>query len=266
MHPFFNHFFAAMHERHHHGHGHGHSEGHRGRHGRHHAGGFRFDFGDGFPGEGRGASRGGRGGGMGPGRKLGSADLQLLILALLAEKPRHGYEIIKALDERSNGYYSPSPGMVYPALTYLEEIGHATQVADGAKKLYSITEAGLTHLEQNRAAVDTLLEQLAFIGRKMEHMRRAMSGSDGDLNDDGLGSHDGRHGRHEGRGERTGRGERGERGHHDRHEAWHEMAAGLRQARHNLKSALIEKFGASAEEQARVAGILERAASEIRGK
>src|SRR5271170_7225034 len=69
----------------------------------------------------------GRGGpGFTSGRKFAAADLQLLILALLAEKPSHGYEIIKALDERSGGFYSPSPGMVYPALTYLEEIGHAT--------------------------------------------------------------------------------------------------------------------------------------------
>jgi hypothetical protein len=60
------------------------------------------------------------------GRKLGGDDLQLLILALLAEKPAHGYEIIKALSERSGGFYSPSPGMVYPALTYLEEIDYAS--------------------------------------------------------------------------------------------------------------------------------------------
>jgi Transcriptional regulator PadR-like family len=60
--------------------------------------------------------------GFGMGRKLASVDLQLLILGLLADRPRHGYEIIKALDERSKGFYAPSPGMVYPALTYLEEI------------------------------------------------------------------------------------------------------------------------------------------------
>ena len=89
---------------------------------------------------------GGRG--LGMGRKLASVDLQLLILGLLAEKPRHGYEIIKALDERSKGFYVPSPGMVYPALTYLEEIGHATVEADGARKLYHITEAGKEQLEK----------------------------------------------------------------------------------------------------------------------
>src|SRR5882724_3046424 len=116
--------------------------------GRHHGG-------RGFGHFGRGFMEGGMGGrAFGMGRKLASSDLQLLILALLAEKPRHGYEIIKALDERSNGYYSPSPGMVYPALTYLEELGHATVAAEGAKKLYSITESGLSDLERNRAAVD----------------------------------------------------------------------------------------------------------------
>src|SRR6202035_618621 len=70
------------------------------------------------------------GGGMGG--KLASGDLQLLILKLLDEKSRYGYEIIKELDERSKGFYVPSPGMVYPALTYLEELGHAAVAADRA--------------------------------------------------------------------------------------------------------------------------------------
>ena len=78
---------------------------------------------------------GGRGFGMG--RKLASADLQLLILELLNEKSSYGYEIIKELEERSNGFYVPSPGMVYPALTYIEEIGHATVEAVGARKQYT---------------------------------------------------------------------------------------------------------------------------------
>ncbi|HSY88655.1 MAG TPA: PadR family transcriptional regulator, partial [Verrucomicrobiae bacterium] len=108
---------------------------------------------------GRGASRGGfAGGGFagGPGfddegfrrgRKLGSGDLQLLLLHLLAEKPSHGYELIKGLEERSSGYYVPSPGMIYPALTYLEELGYARVEAEGAKKLYHPTEEGRRHLE-----------------------------------------------------------------------------------------------------------------------
>src|SRR3546814_58048 len=114
--------------------------------------------------------RGRHGGGFGPGgfaaamfgeagmggrgfrasRMVGAEDLQLLILALLAEKPRHGYEIIKALDEHSHGFYAPSPGVIYPALTYLEEIGFATVAAEGAKKLYSITEEGSDYLADRR--------------------------------------------------------------------------------------------------------------------
>jgi DNA-binding PadR family transcriptional regulator len=200
--------------------------------------GFGFDMEqgmDGGPGRGRG--------GFGGGRKLGSADLQLLILALLAEKPRHGYEIIKALDERSSGYYSPSPGMVYPALTYIEELGFAVVTAEGAKKLYTITQEGLDHLESKRAAVDALLEQLAWIGRKMEHVRRKLSGEEGER--DGGDEFDEPHGR----GGRHGK-----------------VALELRQARRNIKSALIEKFGSPLQEQLRVALILERAAAEIRGE
>src|SRR5215472_9268399 len=84
----------------------------------------------------------GRGGGADfPGaRRLSSQDLQLVILALLADQPAHGYELIKTIEERSDGFYSPSPGVIYPALTYLEEIGHARVEQDATRKLYSITE------------------------------------------------------------------------------------------------------------------------------
>jgi len=112
------------------------------------------------------------------GRKLGGDDLQLLILALLAEKPAHGYEIIKALGERSGGFYSPSPGMVYPALTYLEEIDYASVEAEGTRKLYRITDAGRAHLEQNREVADNLLRQLKWLGEKMAHVRRAFAGDE----------------------------------------------------------------------------------------
>src|SRR5271167_1385700 len=125
---------------------------HFGRRGR-----FLGRFGAGFTG----------GPGMRGSKMLASGDLQLVILALLAEKPRHGYEIIKEFEERSSGFYGPSPGMVYPALTYLEEIGYATVETEGAKKLYRITESGSTHLGANRATVDAILEQLARIGGKM---------------------------------------------------------------------------------------------------
>src|SRR3954454_7378074 len=90
------------------------------------------------------------------GRMLASGDLRLIALALVAEQPRHGYEIIKVLEDKTEGWYSPSPGMVYPTLTYLEEVGYLTAKAEGAKKLYSITEEGRAHLAENREFVDTV--------------------------------------------------------------------------------------------------------------
>jgi DNA-binding PadR family transcriptional regulator len=143
--------------------------------GRHHGGRGLGRFGKGF----MDGGIGGRGFGMG--RKLASVDLQLLILGLLADKPRHGYEIIKALDERSKGFYVPSPGMVYPALTYLEEIGYATIEAEGNRKLYHITDAGQAHLDANRARADALFAQFDRVGERMDRVRRAMnSGAAGD--------------------------------------------------------------------------------------
>src|SRR5581483_8453046 len=114
-----------------------------------HRGGWRHHHGGGFPGGGFD--------GMMAARKLASGDLQLVILALLAEQPRHGYDIIKELEERSKGFYVPSPGMVYPALTYLEEAGYATVDAAGAKKLYAITDAGKAHLAENQDAASAIL-------------------------------------------------------------------------------------------------------------
>ncbi|HUN94165.1 MAG TPA: PadR family transcriptional regulator [Burkholderiaceae bacterium] len=215
---------------------------HAGRHGgRHHHGFFGFgnDFGEGMPG---GVRRGP--GGFGPGRKLGSSDLQLLLLALLADKPSHGYELIKALGERSSGYYSPSPGMVYPALTYLEEIGHAAVETEGTRKLYRITDAGRDHLEKNRAAVDTLLQQIDWLGKRMEQVRQAMAGA---TNPSDAGDED--------NDAESGWAERGR---------WAGAIGELRQARRSLKLALFGKIGANADVQRKVAEILERAAAEIR--
>lgn len=108
----------------------------------------------------------GRGGGRFRRRLLAAADLQLIILALLEEKPRHGYQIIKAVEDRSSGFYSPSAGMVYPALTYLADLGHASAELDGAKKLYTLTDAGRAHLAQNRERIAAVFEELAAIGRR----------------------------------------------------------------------------------------------------
>jgi len=111
---------------------------------------------------------------------IGSGDLRLIALALIAEHPRHGYEIIKLLEEKTEGAYSPSPGMVYPTLTYLEEADYVTAQADGAKKLYSITEAGRAHLDKNRDYVDGLLERLAAAGQAIAQMRRRYAGEQRD--------------------------------------------------------------------------------------
>jgi DNA-binding PadR family transcriptional regulator len=140
------------------------------RNGGHHR---RFGGGD-HAGHGRHPGGGGRG--LRGGRMASAADLQLIIAAFLAEKPRHGYEIIKAVQERSNGYYTPSAGMVYPSLTYLEEIGYASVAADGARKLYSLTDAGKSHVEQNRERVTALFSELTRVGQKMQRAQRAYEG------------------------------------------------------------------------------------------
>lgn len=127
---------------------------------------------------GGGFGRGGRGRGGGDmfrlGRMLAQGDLKLLALSLIGEQPRHGYEIIKLIEEKTGGWYSPSPGVIYPTLTYLEEAGYVTAEADGAKKRYAITPEGEAHLEENRALADTLVGRLSEIGLKMSKFRRWM--------------------------------------------------------------------------------------------
>jgi DNA-binding PadR family transcriptional regulator len=196
---------------------------------RHHGSRGLGRFGRGFM---DGDGLGGRAFGMG--RKLASGDLQLLILALLADKPRHGYEIIKDLDERSNGFYVPSPGMIYPALTYLDEIGYATIETDGTRKRYHITDAGRQHLAENRASADALFAQFGRVGEHMDRVRRAMRVADPQDEASVL---------------RGGRGSKE-----------------LQRARRDLKAALAEKSESPREEQERIIGILARAAAEIRGR
>jgi DNA-binding PadR family transcriptional regulator len=123
---------------------------------------------------GRGGSR--RGGHWRGGRAFEQGDLKFVILRLLAEKPRHGYEIIKELEERSGGRYSPSPGTVYPTLTLLEEMGYATAtLEEGGKKVFAITEAGKAYLAENKSTVDDVLDRLAQLGASIfgEQMRPA---------------------------------------------------------------------------------------------
>ena len=120
------------------------------------------------------------------GRMLATGDLRLIALALIAEQPRHGYEIIKVLEDKTAGWYSPSPGIVYPTLTYLEEAGYVTAQAEGSKKLYTITDEGRAYLDENRDFVDAVLERLAAIGSKIARMRRRFGGDEEDDDRRGL--------------------------------------------------------------------------------
>jgi len=110
------------------------------------------------------------------GRMLAQGDLKLLALALIAEQPRHGYELIKLIEEKTSGCYSPSPGVVYPTLTFLEEAGYVTAESDGAKKRYTITDEGRAYLEENRDVANMVLERLAAIGERLARRRRAWRG------------------------------------------------------------------------------------------
>jgi DNA-binding PadR family transcriptional regulator len=91
------------------------------------------------------------------GRVFGHGGLRLVLLQLIADKPRHGYELIKAIEEQLGGSYSPSPGVVYPSLTLLEEMGHVTVSHEtGGRKLHTITTAGQDHLQEHHAEVSQL--------------------------------------------------------------------------------------------------------------
>jgi DNA-binding PadR family transcriptional regulator len=171
------------------------------------------------------------GGGFRMGRKFASGDLQLVILALLVEQPRHGYELIKLLEERSGGFYVPSPGVIYPALTYLEETGLADVESEGTKKLYRITQSGRRLVEENQSMIDMTLGKLEKIGAKMAHVRRIFDpeSRNGDRDEDGF----------------------------------PEDKSEVATARMLLKSALRLRYPWSKDEAKRIAGILERAAGEI---
>lgn len=176
--------FDDRHERHGH-----HGEGRHGRHCGSHGEGRHFGkrekflammlmgrgpFGRGFMGEGggRGPGRGGFGGGddgFGPrGRSLGQGHIRLLVLSLIETEPRHGYDLIKQIEDMSGGAYAPSPGVIYPTLTLLEEAGFAATTTEGNKKLYSITDEGKAHLDENRPQAAMIVERLEALCAHMK--------------------------------------------------------------------------------------------------
>jgi DNA-binding PadR family transcriptional regulator len=106
---------------------------------------------------------GGRG--LRHGRPFDHGDLRYIILQLITEKPRHGYKIIKEIEEQLGGMYSPSPGVVYPTLTLLEELGYVAVTPVGSKKQYTITAEGAAFLEHNRAVVDAVFARMTAASR-----------------------------------------------------------------------------------------------------
>lgn len=121
-------------------------------------GGFHFHFGD--EGEGR------RGGGSRRGRRMfGSGELRLVLLKLIADEPRHGYDLIRAIEELTHGDYAPSAGVVYPTLTLLEDMGFIeAQASDGARKKFAATQEGRSHLAENEEEVGRLFDRLERTG------------------------------------------------------------------------------------------------------
>jgi DNA-binding PadR family transcriptional regulator len=128
-------------------------ERHHGRHG-------------GFGGFGHDRDFGGPGGRGGRERHFDNGELRFVILKLIADKPSYGYEIIKEIEERLSGAYAPSPGVVYPTLTMLEEEGYATvSSAEGSKKLYAATERGLEYLEENKVILKAIFGRMEKAGK-----------------------------------------------------------------------------------------------------
>ena len=128
-----------------------------GPHGRHHAG--------------RGDGGGDRLHGEGRGRRgvFDGGELRLVLLKLMAEQPRHGYDLIRAVEALSGGGYAPSPGVVYPTLTMLQDMGMVEEVkSEGARKAYAVTEDGLTHLAERAGEIDALFARLAAITARYE--------------------------------------------------------------------------------------------------
>lgn len=126
-----------------------------------HGGPGRFGRGGPFGGGPSGGGPRGRGGfgGRGP-RMFDPGALRLVVLGLIAEEPRHGYDVIKALETKFQGAYSPSPGAIYPMLQMLEEADLVVSEANGNKRLYSITEQGSAYLAEHKAELDRINAQI----------------------------------------------------------------------------------------------------------
>ena len=124
---------------------------------------FHFDFGD------EGWS-GGRGRGRRARRMFEGGELRLVLLKLIADEPRHGYDLIRAIEDLTGGEYAPSPGIVYPTLTLLQDMGLVEEAAgEGPRKPFQITEEGKAHLAEREEEVEGLFERLRDLAPREEH-------------------------------------------------------------------------------------------------
>jgi DNA-binding PadR family transcriptional regulator len=144
---------------------------------------FHFDFGDESGIGGWGGRRGRR-----ARRMFESGELRLVLLKLIADEPRHGYDLIRAIEEMTGGEYAPSPGVIYPTLTLLQDMGLIDEApGEGARKPFEITDAGRAHLEEHNEEVEGLMERLSdlapressaagpAIGRAVRNLMTALS-------------------------------------------------------------------------------------------
>lgn len=184
-------------------------------------------------GRGCGHKKHGRGHGKGGlleervGRLLGHGDLRYVILSLLEERPKHGYELIKALEELSSGVYSPSPGAIYPTLSYLEDGGFAEVNVEEKKKLYAITDSGRELLAENKEFVKEILKRFSMAGEKVSKLRHLV-------------------------------------GRNEAEEIARDERSPVRRAMHALKAELFHFVDAKKDLKEKVAEIIEKAADDIR--
>src|SRR6202161_3312143 len=129
-------------------------------------------------GPGDGSGWGGRGGRHGRSRRMfDSGELRLVLLKLIADQPRHGYDLIRAIEEMTDGAYAPSPGVVYPTLTMLQDMGLIEeQAAEGARKAFAATAEGRAHLAEREEEVAALIERLTGLGEEKKKARGAPIG------------------------------------------------------------------------------------------
>ena len=176
------------------------------------------------------------------GKILASKDLQLVILQLLVEGPKHGYEIIKAVERHSSGIYSPSPGMVYPVFTELEKLGYAISKVSGNKKCFTITNPGRKYLLSTQGRATAVLQSLKRYGYKLAHLQQDAAQEEKTIESWGGGPYA------------------------QDDKEWRQLKSDFLEIRHELKAALFSKMECSLVEKQRVLRVLRTALKEILSK